>query len=731
MRFSPRLTTTLACTVLAPLAHSQAPAATVSAPATAPFAAPAAGASQPAASTVIVAGKRADVITKIDRKVYRADADLMSSSGNAADILNNIPSVDVDIDGNVSLRGDTSVTVLIDGKPSSQMQGAARGGALQGFSAADIEQIEVITSPSAEFKPDGAGGIINIVTKRNRRKGSAGQLIANVGNEGRRNAIASGSVNTGTLDLSGSVGDRRDTRRRTTDNETGVTGAGASPGGPTFSHQRLDETNERAFAKTALKYTPNDTQRVVLSLDYASRDERRIGSGHTGQAAANTGYERSSAGGGPRTDANASLSFDQKLAAPGEAVSLYLQRGHTVEGNLYDYVTRYAAGASGPSAAREQDFGEQSYDLSKLGLGYVRAGEAGDTLKLGYDIEANRNAYNNTVATAASASGTVVGNPAFDNRFRYRQTVNALYVTLGRKFGTLEVLGGLRAEQVDIHTLQRVSGDTGGQSYRKLYPTLNVLYPLSDSDIITGGYSKRVKKPDPDDLDPYINAADPNNLRQGNPTLRPQVTNALELGYRHEAKESSYSVTGFYRRSVDGDTEVLTPLSADVVLITKANLPASKAGGIDFTASGKLLPALGFNVNGSAFYNEVNAQAVGGLASRSTLSFNGKATLDYQAGAKDRLQLSANYRGKRLTAQGYVMPVGVVNLGYRHQADAQLTIVATVSDLFNGQRNRRVYDTSTFHGDYRRQQSGQSAYLGIAYAFGGAPKKARDDFSYD
>jgi outer membrane cobalamin receptor len=134
-----------------------------------------------APSTVVVAGKRADVINKIDRKVYRNDADIQASTGNAADLLNNIPAVDIDVDGNVTLRGDASVTVLVDGMPSSQMQGAARGGALMGLSAADIEQIEIITSPSAEFKPDGTGGIINIVTKKSRKPGGAGQLLAKIG----------------------------------------------------------------------------------------------------------------------------------------------------------------------------------------------------------------------------------------------------------------------------------------------------------------------------------------------------------------------------------------------------------------------------------------------------------------------------------------------------------------------------------------------------------------------
>ncbi|MHA4870930.1 TonB-dependent receptor domain-containing protein [Duganella sp. PWIR1] len=668
-------------------------------------------------STVMVTGKRADVVHKIDRKVYRADADIQASTGSAADLLNNIPAVDVDIDGNLSLRGDTSVTVLIDGKPSSQMQGAARGGALMGFSAADIEQIEVITSPSAEFKPDGAGGIINIVTKKNRKRGATGQLLANLGDSGRHNGSVGGSYNSGVLDLSGTLGNRTDRRRRVTDNLSGPRDST-----PTSSHQVLDERNERWYGKGALKYTPNERQTLAATLDYASRTERRVSEQAT-RPGDGAGYQRFGNGGGPRTDTAASLSYDQKLQHPGEALSLYLQRSHSIETNLYDYR------AWPVEPALQRDFGQQVFDVSKLSASYVRPDGEGATFKTGYDVEYLHNAFNNWRGTGAAEPLTP--DPAADNRFRYRQAVNAVFGTYAFKRGALETLAGLRAEQTDIRSLQRISGDASTQHYRKLYPTLNLLYTLNDNDGLSLGYSKRLKKVDPEDLNPYINAADPKNLRQGNPALRPQVTDALELGYRHEAGGAAYGLTAYYRRSRDGDTEILTPLENDVVLVTKANLPVSQAGGLEFSATGKLLPGLSYNISGNGFYNQIKAQGLGGGSDRSGIGFNGKGTLDYQLGARDRIQVGANYRGKRLTPQGHVLPFTVVNLGYRHQLDEQCTLVATLSDVFNGQRMRRVYETPTFAGTYRRQQMGQVAYLGLSYNFGGTRKAKDAEFNFE
>lgn len=686
-------------------------------PATLALSASLAAAQSETPATVVVAGKRADVINKIDRKVYRADADLQSSTGSAADLLNNIPAVDVDIDGNVSLRGDASVTVLIDGKPSSQMQGAARGGALMGFSAADIEQIEIITSPSAEFKPDGAGGIINIVTKKNRKRGGAGQMLANLGNDGRHNGSFSGSYNTGVLDLSGSMGNRKDWRRRITDNQTGAPGAL-----PTSSHQVQDETNDRWYGKGGVKFAPNDKQTIALALDYATRTEHRLFAQDTNPPGA-PAYQRFGHGGGPRTDAGATLSLDQKLSQPGEALSFYLQRSHSIETNLYDYQAVHA------SPALQRDFNQQVFDVSKFAGAYVRPDGEGATLKMGYDVEYNHDAFNNWSATGAGEPPTV--NPAANNHFRYKQAVNAAYTTYSLKLGALEALGGLRFEQVDIHTLQRISGDASAQHYRKLYPTLNLLYTLDDKDVLSFGYSKRVKKSDPEDLNPYINAADPNNLRQGNPALRPQLTDALELGFHREAGGASYNLTAYYRRSRDGDSDVVIPLGNDIVLLTKVNMPASQSGGLEFSAAGKLLAGLSYNVSGNMFYNEINGQAVAGGANRSNVGFNGKGTLDYQLGARDRVQVGANYRGKRLTPQGYNMPFNVVNVGYRHQIDEQWTLVATLSDAFNGQRMRRVYATPTFSGNYRRQQLGQVAFLGLAYSLGGTRKGKDAEFNYE
>jgi outer membrane receptor protein involved in Fe transport len=682
----------------------------------------------PAPTTIVVTGQRAVVVNKVDRKVYRTDADLQATTGSASDVLRNIPSVEVDTDGGISLRGDSSVTVLIDGKPASSLQGAARGDALLSLSAADIQQIEVITSPSAEFKADGSGGVINIVTKKNRRTGGAGQLKANMGNDGRYNLSASGSYNIGRLSLGGSLGVRRDDRRRDFKNETVSTDASGGVTSNALSNA-VNESQLRGTAKASAQYAPNDNQTMGLTLDYATRHETQSSLEQVVQSGASTlAYNRYGHGAGPRNDVNAAFAFEQKLPREGEVLSFNLQSGQTDESNVYDYTRIYAVPAT--STEQERDLSQEIYGVSELSVNYIRPFSSGSTLKIGYDVEYDRTAFNNTVLTGRDTPSLII-NPVFENQFRYHQTVNAAYVTFDKTIHKLEILGGLRFEQTDISSAQKTSGDMAAQSYAKLYPTLNMTYKLSDENTLSAGISNRVQRVDPEDLNPYLNASDPNNLRQGNPDLKPEETAAYELGYRHDTGAQSYQLTGYYRKSRNGDTEVVTVVAPGVLLMTKENMPSTQSGGLEVITSGKLFAKLGYNLSGNAFYTEIDTQALGIPGTRSDTALNAKASLDYQRTPKDRWQISANYNGKRLTPQGYVMPVTTVNLGYRRQMTDTLAFVGTVSDLFNSQRPKRYFETPTFSGTYERRQYGQFVYVGLAYTFG-ASKKAKDTaFTYD
>ena len=192
---------------------------------------------------VVVTARKLEVETLIDRKVYTVTSDVQSTFGTLSDILSVIPSIDVDPDGVVSLRGDTNVLILIDGKPSTQFSGSAAGDNLQSIPAKDIERIEVLTTPPAQFKADGAAGVINIITRKNRPEGESGSMQASHGSGGRSVLGIDGSYKSGPLALSATAGYRQDYRHRFTQSD--LVAPDSTTGQLIDNHSSIDERIHR------------------------------------------------------------------------------------------------------------------------------------------------------------------------------------------------------------------------------------------------------------------------------------------------------------------------------------------------------------------------------------------------------------------------------------------------------------------------------------------------------
>ncbi len=681
-------------------------------------------------TTVIVQGKTADVVKRIDRRVYRTGSDIQSSTGSAADVLNDIPSVDVDADGNVSLRGDGKVTILIDGKPAAQVSGAAAGDGLKQIPADQIDRVEVVTNPSAQFKADGTG-VINIILKKPRKDVSTGTMQASIGNQGRYNVSTTGAVTLGRLTLSGRGSLRHDQRfRRITDSRTQQDSSGQT----IVNTHLLPETAYRLMPSLSgtASYATTERDKVTASVSWGERYGQRY---FTQQDqtfdAANAplkGSERFSDGKEWRIDLQQSLGYDHTFRRDGETVSLNLQRSIVREREDYLYTNTYRLPA-----------GPQSHDTLHLGLDLVDTDFTIDyvlplanerMLKLGYDFTRDDNGFDNSGTTRNEVTGTNVVNPDVTNDFRYYQAVHAAYATYQTRLGAIDILGGLRVEDTTVRTHQITGDQTHEMAYFRAYPSLHLSYSLSDAERLTASFATRVSRPDPEDVNPFSDHQDTHNLRAGNPDLKPQETQSFEVGYSYDAKDRSYSATGYWRNIRNAVTDITQVISDDVILSTKTNLPHSRSAGVEFGASGKLLPKLGYNLSGNVFYNEVDTSAFGGPGTRSTVSANSKASLDFKPTIADTWQVSGNYTGRRLTAQGYVLPIFTLNLGYRRQLRSDLAMVATFSDALNSQKFRRVIDVPGLQDRYTRLQGGQVFYLGLSYT-GSGPRKSKTTFEYD
>jgi outer membrane receptor protein involved in Fe transport len=702
---------------------------------TAPTPAPAA-ASRPvdksaptAVEGVVVTGDANAIRTSIDRRSYSVANDLSARTGSIADALRNIPSVEVDVQGNVSLRGDANVTIMIDGKPSGQFSGEGKADALQAMPADQIDRVEVMTNPSAAYRPDGSAGIINLITKKTQKPGVNGSVRLNVTPDGRYNTGISATRRAGKLTLSGDAGYRHDTQeaRQEIDRATLDTASGKF----LVSSQDAEVENKGGMVnlRGGVDYDLDKQNRISGEVRYRGMSfDTDIGETYSALNAAglpSRAYVRTSTAEFARD--NAAISGDWRRQLKGAE--------HELTSHVEYEVTNFQRDAR---SLTKNSPGIDQYETIGIGVDQTRANfkldyskpmPGSSKLKTGVDFELASNKYDNDGATGPSPNGLVV-DPSRTNRYDYEQDVYAAYVTYERPFGDFTIQGGLRAEQVQIKIDDITHAVKGDNDYFKLYPTLHTGYKLSESQSLSANFARRVQRPGAQDLLPYRVYQDPLNYRQGNPNLKPQQTDSYELAWQYRKGPAYYLATAYYRESSNGVTDVVSDLGGGVLLTTRENLATSRNGGLELVANGRLTPKLTYNVSSNVYWNEIDASKLGFVGTRSLTALSGRANLNYQATPKDFLQINAFSSGKRLTPQGYRKPFQMVNLGYRHKVSDKLSFVVTAQDVLDSFEDTVVVDTPILRDRTTRTAKVRTIFFGFTYNFGGGkPRPEQFDFS--
>ena len=677
----------------------------------APAAAPAAKADD-APQTIVVEGKK--IQNKIDRQVYDNTKDIDSQTGTAADALNKVPSVNIDPSGNVTLRGNSSVQVYVDGKPSVMMQGDNRAGALQSMASGDIDSIEVMTNPGAQFSSEGSGGIINLVMRKNRKPGNTGAVNANVG-DGRYNASLNGARNTGKYTISGGLNIRHDERpsRSGSVSENLVNDITTEQSGASEGH------NDNISANVGLDYNLGDKDTLGTQIAYSRRelDSSSLDNYATYDAdgAFLNGYQRNSRSTGPRDDFSFDVNWNHTGALTGESLKVDLRLGRSTGDTATAATNTYTDRVTAETREAESDFHN-----SVLSVDYVRPfGEA--QMTTGVQITSDDNSFNNT-ATGDNSAGLI-------SAFAYKQTITAGYATwqmpIGEKW---TIMGGVRAEALDLDTENFGNPDTDADdttshiNYTKFSPSAFATYDLGIGKKLRFSYSHRLQRPSPQDLNPFQTYQDPQNVSAGNPNLKPAETDSFEAGYEVSAGKTSYQIRGYYRQTEDSITSYsyylpqTDPTATLVLLTTKQNAGENKAGGLEGNFNGKIGQKLSINANANLAYNRLTTPNTG---EQEATTLSGRVSLDYTITAKDRFQISYFGRGKQLTGQGYTGPFGMGNMSYRHQYTPKAALVVTVQDPFRTAKFRTVVDTDTVHSESARSLQGQVFMIGLSYTLGG------------
>ena len=675
---------------------------------------------------ILVTGEKALQNISIDRKVYNVEQDLMSKSGSASELLQKIPSVEVDIDGNVSLRGSPDVLMLINGKNSSLM-GRNRAEVLQQLPASTIERIEVITNPSAKYKPDGTSGIINIVLKKNTSLGMNGSVTANAGNQGRYNGTIGLNYNPGGFNLYGSYSFRQDSRNRInsdsrieTDTVPGYFRQDLASYADPISHlitlgieSDFDEANS---AGASGHYFHNAFTRT----DYAHNLLQDINMIPTQV------YDRNRLDHEYQEDYGFDTFFEHKFPAEDHRLRAEFSFAGHPEKEDNHYTNIYSL----PSAPVGYDntLIQPLENKTQLSLEYSDPLDGHSTLEAGYAGEFDYSNYDFYVSYFDTLQQAVVTDLGKTSRFVFDETIHALYATYSRSIGDFSLLAGLRAEQ-SYTTSNLVTRDSVLSSdYLKLYPTLHLSYRISDAAELQLNYSRRVHRPQSEDLNPFPEYRDPRNLQAGNPALLPEFIHSVEFGCKLQNNLISVIPSLYYRYTSNRFTTITQALNDTTLLTTRTNLANDQSAGLEVIVSASLGDFLTSNMSVNTFYDQIDATNLGYGANKSVVTWSGALTVSINAAKGTMFQVNSTYNAYRLTPQGEIHPSYVVNVGARQDLlDAKLSLSLTVADLFHTLKRELQLDTPILNQTVINRRDAGIVYFGLTYHFGSETKKTRED----
>ncbi len=624
--------------------------------------------SAPSVSAVTVVAPTPGYKSTIDGRSYSITNDLQKSFGTLAGVLSHIPSIQVDPEGNISLRGDPNVTILVDGKPSPLFSGPGAAQALQSMSPDQFDRVEVLTNPSAGQTAEGSGGIINLISKPKPKGKTAptatGTIKADVGTGGRYDLGASGAYSAQGLSLAGGANYSRTGFNRSIETRYQIPDPTTGPLVPADGVQRQSVHTDTLtlYGSAGYDIDPRDHLDVGLNLftlRYVQDQNNSYQSSDLSGPLA-LAYDSPGLFDGHLTEVDESLGLTHSFPDSGHSLSFKLSvtQGRLTNENVatYSYQTPIE-----PSLYQDQVLAATFPDLD-LKIDYKTPLPNKAKLSLGYEGRFDWQTEDNAGVAGVSPALAVLDS-AFTQSFTFDQQVEAIYATYEQTFGRLTVQPGLRLEDTTLHTDLVSSSDKGDQSYLEAYPSLHLNYDLDDTSQFHASYGRRVHRPDELQLDPFRTESSETLYTAGNPNLRPELTQSYELGYEFRKKTTDLQANLFYRDKSDVLTTVTQDIGGDVLLQTSENIGHAHDEGLEVVANHDLTKTLSLNASTDLMRSDVNASNLGALTTRSAFIASGKATLNWQVTKRDDVQLSGQETGKQLTAQGYTGGVLLSDLG--------------------------------------------------------------------
>jgi ferric enterobactin receptor len=661
-----------------------------------------------------------------DRNTYSA-RDVAPAASSASEVLENVPSVQVDSDGRVSLRGNENVVVQINGRPSP-IRGEQLAGYLRQLPANTMERVEVIPNPSARHDPEGMAGIINIVLKQNVDLGLSGGISLAASTADRYTGSGNLGYQQGPATFFLSYGFNSDDQVMAGVNDRTRLGAQKAP--LSFTEQDLsgDQGNFGHNLNATLDYRLGErdvlSNALMLNLRGQTDESLSAYSELNGTRLLLEAYERVRDSRADNWMGDYTLAWKRTLEPQRHELSAEVRFSRNEEDDRTTLWRQSAAGTLLSDAERNETDGRS--DQLTAQADYTRTLAERTKLETGYKgtarwIDRDFNVFVDPLGTGAWAPGDL------SNALEFDETVNAVYGVLSHGTGKFELQGGLRAEYATREFALADADERFPYEYASLFPSGLASYSLGENTQVKASYSRRIRRPGTQELNPFPVFFDLQNVFLGNPELNPEYTDAIELGVQHSGRLGNVQFSPFYRRTTDVIRIVVNTADSvagrEATSVSFKNLDTGSSWGADLNGTLRM----GQRFNGLASFNVFKTVTEGGSGESSLSSdavawsvrFNGTLNVT----PRTALSAAYFYRAPMNIEGGRFDAMTFANVAVRHKLyNDRMTLSLRLSDPFNAQRFRiRAGDDNIIQLTERRFTS-RAVHLGLQYNFGRPPR---------
>lgn len=690
---------------------------------------------------VIIRAETTEVQIRLDKKIYNIGKDLTTSGATISDALNNVPSVNVDVEGAISLRGNENVRILINGKPSA-IAGFGSTEALQSLPAETIDRVEVITSPSARYDAEGTAGILNIILKKEKTLGINGSLNTNI-------SWPLSSSATGNINLR--------TKKFNIFNTSGIRYSDA-PGNAYFENLYLSDTNDnplviedRVYDRIRYGYNINMGIEYFLSNTSSITASGFLHKGDHETTTTNNSREfnrsnelafkrlRTEGENADHTTYQFSLNYVNDFSKDGHKLTADLQFENDIEEekSLVEEINILPVNERLSSENITSDEDKKEY-LAQID--YVLPIGENAQFEAGYRADLEESITDYDLFEEVGTTGVFERNDSISNVFKYNKDIHSFYTQYGNKFGKFSFLLGLRLENTTLKgKVDAVIVDASDDfdlnfdnSYTGLFPTVNLIYEIRDRENVTLGYNRRINRPNHWYINPFPSRSSEANIFQGNPGLEPAFSNAFDLGYLKRWENLTLTTSIYYQHETDAferiqeDTGLLTPNGIPIIRTIPINLSTNQRYG--FEAGVLYNPIKWLRFNGSFNFYKFITEGIYNAIDYGTenTSWFARGSVKVSLPSKIDWQTNVMFMGPRNNAQTSSKAITSINVAFSKDImNDNGTIGFNVSDLLNSRKRKSETQTETFSSYSEFQWRERRFTLSFMYRFNQKKKNQR------